>query len=525
MRRMRLIRAAAGLLTFAAVPWGWAPAPRASAFAVRVEASATAVVLDVADERLRVRALATATSLVAAQSSSARAVAVVDVADGLAVAEDFTTDRERALDGVQRLGAHATWTYRHLTAGMGAVDALREVVTDTARQGAPAHVVLLAELSEARATTRDYSALRDDAAALGVALHVITYRPDDGLEGSLLGATITSTAQAMQDCDPSRVACGAVEQVGQEARTARATALGTMQRALSRLARDTGGRLTDRPDDIDALMRQLAMPRPARRPRPVTSSDRAETWRTRETNALAQRDPATAVTGHIDGLHTIRVPTDAGTRLVLAMAPWSAHPGAAGPLIHVLRVRDAAGVVRAMFSAAQANGSATDAMLHAVDLPPGPHMVEALVDDEDGVRIERRVADIEPVEVSHAGDLFLAARAEEIGSAAAHPLSDRSRRFVPRASSVLRRSTSADLVAVLPLRQPVGVSLVVELMSSEGRPRRSVVDVPARGAGEVTFAVIRFPIADLADGTHTLRVSAEQGGRAWQRTRTFRVEP
>lgn len=523
----QLNRAAAGLLAAVAVSSAWAPAPRVAGVAMPSGVSATAVVLDIGDGPLRARALATATSLVAAHASSTRAVAVLDVSEGLAVAGDFTTDRERALEAVRHLGPRATWTYRHATTGTDVGDPLREIVVDTARQGTPAQLVLLVELSEARVTARDYLALRDAAVAAGVSVHVIVYRQPNDREGSLLGGSITSTTQAMQECDPSRVACGDVEQVGQEARAARATALGTLQRALSRLARETGGRLTDRSDDIGALMRQRTVTRSGKEGRPaVPPPDDAETWRTRETNALAPLSRAGDVTAHIEGLHAIRVPTQAGTRLVLAVAPSSARLSPARPTFHVLRVRDAAGAVRAVFSAAQANASTSDVVVHTVDLPPGPHIVEAVVAGGDGMEVERRLTEIETAEASPAGDLFLAARVEEVGPAAVQPLSDQGRRYVPRASSVLRRSDAVDLIAVVPMRAPpTGVSLAVELVPSAGRPRRTVVDVPRRATGQTAFPVLRLPLDVLPDGTHTLRVSAEQGGRTWQRTRTFSVQP
>ena len=515
------------------MPWPAVAQTRAS---LERHPSATAIVLDVPDGPLRSQALAAAEQIIAAIGEQDELIAVVDIRDGLAVAADFAS-AVGAREGVQRLQRRSTWTYRHLAVRAGAVGSsrtahvastLRSLAVDVARAGASGRLVLVTEVVPVEGGTRAHDDSARAARALGVRVHVVGYRQGaETDDASLLGSTVTSTGQAIQDCDPRRVACGTTEQVGQEVRQERANQLATAARAWSRLADETGGVFARNPQELAALLQRLSAPERSTVSTPVTPD--APTWRVRDVEAAARIDRARLEYMHESrALDVIRMPSPRGVRLVLVLHPTAREPPSplALPWYAFLRVRDERGLDLATFSEVrEVRGDAGVPVVREVEVDgAGQLVVQAMLDAANGTQVERQVVDTGDDALA-AGDLFLVARVDAAtASDAGHPLASDGRIHVPLASSLVTRSTAVSVTAAIAVPAREGTSvLTVDLHAAGQRTRRTTLTVPGRTA--VHFQTITLPLATLADGVHELRVSGEHEGRPWVRARSFTVAP
>lgn len=493
--------------------------------------SATTIVFDVPDGPLRTQALAGADAIIAALGEQGDLIAIVDIRDGLAVARDFTT-AANARDGVQRLRERSTWTYRHVAVSARAAgpartahvtSSLRSLAVDVARTGVRGRIVFLTDIASVDGGPRAHADTARAARALGVPVHVVAYRQGVETENdSLLGSTVTSTSQAMQDCDPRRVACGLTEQVGQEARRERAAEVATAARALARLADDTGGVFARHPQELLTLLGRASAP-PGSTPTTRVTPD-APAWRVRDLDAAARLDRARLEYMHEPrALDVIRVPSAQGVRLVVVLHPTAVASRV--PWYALLRIRDERGLDQATFSEARDVPATDDApVIRELRVGPGQHVVHALVDAADGTHVERQVVDTADRTLA-VGDLFLVDRVEvETPSHAGHPLVSDGRMHVPLASSLVRRSNANSVAAAIALPATAEAALLtVDLHSADQRTRRTTLAVPGRT--DVHVQVIALPLSSLADGVHELRVSGEHEGRPWARARHFTIAP
>jgi hypothetical protein len=492
--------------------------------------SATAIVLDVPDGPIRSQALADAEQIIAALAQQDDLIAVVDIREGLAVAQDFAT-AVHARDGVQRLRERSIWTYRHLAVSAGAAgparaahvaSTLHSVAVDVARTGISGRIVLITDVASVEGGTRAHADTARMVRPLGVRVHVVGYQGVEADEGSLLGSTVTSTGQALQDCDPRRVACGLTEQVGQEARLDSAEQRATVARALARLAADTGGVFARTPQELAARLPRVSTP--LRSTAVTRIIPDAPAWRVRDIEAATKLDHARLEYMHEPrALDVIRVPSAQGVRLVVVLQPTAV--ASVLPWYAFLRVRDERGLDLATFSEVREVGGAGDGpIIREVEVGAGQPVVYAMVGAANGTHVARQVVDTGD-HTRAAGDLFLVGRLDAATPAqSGHPLASDGRLHVPLASSAVMRSSAAMVTAAIALPASAETSLLtVDLLSAGQRTRRTTLTV--KGNTAVHVQTIALPLSSLADGAHEMRVSGEHEGRPWVRARHFEVVP
>ncbi|BCS34191.1 hypothetical protein TBR22_A34200 [Luteitalea sp. TBR-22] len=525
-----LLLVAHGVDADAVTAAGRGAAPRGrSAVHQQAADSSTVLALDVPAGPMRPAAAMVAGDVLHRLEATGSMVAVTDIHDEFSVVEDLA-DCARARDGLQRWLRGDTWAYRHVDLGAASggkasrsrrLETLRSVIVDAARLGV-ARVVLITAVGDDPGSTRAYAETAGLARAHDVQVHVVGLqdRRDGAADDSLLGAEVTPTRQGMAECDPRRVACGDVAQVGQDERLDRGAAVAAAWRGLARLTSDTGGVLVRTPTKSQALIEALASGRsrhsgatPARVPEPPA-------WRDRESQAWLNQDGSESYTSRRGLLEVIRVPSDGGMRLILLLS--AAATGSAGPWSAFVRVRDASDRTLAAWSRTGTDPFARPLMFLAPSGAEGGSVDLVVQGERTSTRDQRPVPARE--QDAGAGDLFIVERIESLtDSSAGHPLASDGRLYVPMAGAVVRRSDATHLTAAIATRD-VATSLIVDLLRDGHRPRRT--SVQSRAASGVTrITPIALPLQDLADGTYELSVSGQNGGREWTRSVAFTIIP
>jgi hypothetical protein len=167
------------------------------------------------------------------------------------------------------------------------------------------------------------------------------------------------------------------------------------------------------------------------------------------------------------------------------------------------------------------------------DLPPGRHVVEAVV--HDGIA-EKSTVLRTPIEVPVAtpaltvGDIFVVSRVEPFApvqpGAAAHPLESQGALYYPSFGEPVSKAGRGDLAFALPL-VTTGQAPEASLELRQGGRTLATLPVPVEPpqADGRLMLVGRLPLAQIPPGIYELRVTVRVAAQSVSRATTATVTP